>query len=69
MNKALDVLFVIIVASLFVLVPHVIYMSLWEFITWGDAIWNIGEWTNIRRSVWLVYEIIFVIGVVISDWR
>ncbi len=68
MNKVLDIVYLVLMTAIIVLLPHLIYMALWEFFTWGNAVWDMGEWSSLRRSGWLVYEVVFVIGILISDW-
>ncbi len=67
MNKALDIVYSVLMAAIIILLPHLIYMAFWEFFTWGQAVWHMGDWSSVRRAMWFVYEVVFIFGIFISD--
>ena len=53
----------LLVFIFFLLVPHIIWMGLWEFVTWGEAFWSMSEWSWGKRLGWVVYYFCWVFSI------
>jgi len=60
-NK-LDMIYLFFTILGLILCAHIVLMSLCEFFTWGQAVWDIGKWKLEQRVGWLIYIIAFMFG-------
>lgn len=51
----------ILTAIAFLYAPHAIIMIGWEFITWGNAVWYISEWSEVGRALWGMAYLFYIL--------
>jgi hypothetical protein len=45
----------IFLISIIMVLPYLLVIAVWEFITMGDAVWSIFDWPDHGRAIFLIY--------------